>query len=174
MRDAALNAARFTVRRQHSNGAWPYGEHASEGWIDNFHTGYVLVAIARIAARAGTDEFAETLDHGYVFWKTSMFLDDGTPKYSPDRVYPIDAHCVAQAVLTFLQFADRDPDAMKLAGRVLQWGLSHLQDPSGFFHYQILRHYRIRIPYIRWVQAWIHRALVEWLFQHRTLQQSSV
>lgn len=165
--ELALAAARFTVRRQRSNGSWVYGESAGDQWVDNFHTGYVLVALSRIATCAATTEFDEAIERGYSYWKDSMFLGDGTPKSGPNKVYPIDAHNVAQAVLTFLEFAGRDPEAREWSSRVLDWGVSRMQDPLGFFHYQISRLYRIEIPYIRWVQAWMHRALTEWLHQQQ-------
>ena len=159
--ESALAAARYTVHRQRPDGSWPYGEAPNDGWVDNFHTGFVLVALKRIAACLGTNEFDGAIVQGYRFWKEHMFLPDGTPKYYPDRIYPIDAHCVAQAVLTFLEFADEDPEAEAWAWRVTRWGIKHMQDPRGYFYYQIYRHYRIRIPYMRWSQAWMQRALTE-------------
>ena len=162
----ALAAARYTARRQRPNGSWSYGEAPNDGWVDNFHTGFVLVALKRIAAYLEADEFDDAIARGYSFWKEHMFLFDGAPKYYPDRVYPIDVHCVAQAVLTFLEFAERDPEAEAWAWRVARWGIEHMQDTKGYFHYQIHRHYRIRIPYMRWSQAWMLRALTELTYAH--------
>ena len=159
LRAAALAAARFTARRQMSTGAWPYGEAAHDGWVDNFHTGFVLVALKRIGDCLNTDEFDACVSRGYSFWKERMFLADGAPKYYPDSAYPIDVHSVAQAILTFLEFRDKDSDALERAIHVARWGIDNLQDSSGYFHYQIRRGYRIRIPYIRWSQAWMQRAL---------------
>jgi hypothetical protein len=161
--EQALAAARYAAHRQRPDGSWPYGEGHKDGWVDNFHTGFVLVALKHIAAGLETDEFGDAIARGYRFWKERMFLPDGTPKYYPDKVYPIDAHCVAQAVLTFLEFTDRDPQAGAWAWRVARWGIEHMQDPKGYFHYQIHRHHRIRIPYMRWSQAWMQRALTELL-----------
>jgi hypothetical protein len=76
-------------------------------------------------------------------------------------LYPIDIHSVAQAILTFLEFDNQDPESRLWAQRVADWGIKHMHDPEGFFHYQIRRHYRIRIPYMRWSQAWMQRALTE-------------
>ena len=39
---AARSAVDYTVTRQRSDGAWPYGEAPGLSWIDGFHTGYVL------------------------------------------------------------------------------------------------------------------------------------
>ena len=68
------------------------------------------------------------------------------------------------AILTFLAFDDRDPDGCASAWRMARWGVERLQDPAGYFHYQIHPRYRIRIPYMRWTQAWMQRALAEALW----------
>jgi len=159
--DTALRAVRYTVRRQRTDGSWRYGEGSNDGWVDNFHTGYVLVALKRIAQLLDTHEFDQAIEQGYAYWTATMFLTDGTPKYYADRVFPIDTHCVAQGILTYLEFADRDPQATELARRLATWGIANLQDPVGYFHYQIHQHYRIRIPYMRWTQAWMQRGLTE-------------
>ena len=39
--------------------------------------------------------------------------------------------------------------------------IRNMLDPEGFFHYQIRRTHRVRIPYMRWSQAWGVRALAE-------------
>jgi hypothetical protein len=162
--EAALAAARHTARRQRVQGWWPYGEEAGDEWVDNFHTGYVLVALKRVAACLHTSEFNAAIMRGYDFWKRRMFLEDGTPKYYVDRTYPIDTHCVAQAILTFLAFTDADPDASTSAWAMARYAVDRLQDPAGFFHYQIQPKFRIRIPYMRWTQAWIQRAFAELLW----------
>lgn len=159
LRTAALAASRFTTRRQKATGAWPYGEAARDGWVDNFHTGFVLVALKRTAECLRTDEFDACVSRGYSFWKTRMFLADGTPKYYPHSTYPVDVHSAAQAILTFLEFQDKDSEALEHAIQVARWSVDRLQDSSGYFHYQIRHGYRIRIPYIRWSQAWMQRAL---------------
>ena len=161
LRDTAFGAARYTARRQRDDGSWAYGEGRVDGWVDNFHTGFVLTSLKRIGELLGSNEFEEGISRGYAFWKERMFLDDGVPMYYPDRIYPIDIHSVAQAILTFLEFADRDPEAQEWAERVAAWSIEHMQDPDGFFHFQIHRRYRIRIPYMRWSQAWMLRALTE-------------
>jgi hypothetical protein len=68
---------------------------------------------------------------------------------------------VAVAVLTFLAFADEDVEARPLAAQSAEWGIAHLQNPAGYFDYQITPSYRVRIPYMRWTQAWMQRALTE-------------
>jgi hypothetical protein len=167
LREAALAAARFTARRQLPNGSWVYGEKLRERWVDNFHTGFVLVALKRVSECLGTDEFDHCLHRGYRFWKEKMFLPDGAPKYYANRIFPIDVHSVAQAILTFLEFRQADENADEHAIRVAGWGIDNLQDRSGYYYYQVHRMYKIRIPYMRWAQAWMQRALTELTYSYQ-------
>lgn len=157
--ESARAATRFTVSRQRGDGSWPYGIGERDQWVDNFHTGYVLVAIKRVGQLLQTDEFDSAVKKGYAFWKEQMLIKDLIPKYYVDQLYPIDIHSVAQAILTHLEFSDIDPLALKKAEQLCQWAIEHMQDPTGFFHYQIHRLYRVRIPYMRWGQAWMQLAL---------------
>ena len=159
----ALAAARYTAHRQRPDGSWPYGEAQSDAWIDNFHTGFVLVALKRIGRCLNTDEFNEAVEDGYRFWKTNMFRRDGAPKYYSDRLYPIDIHSLAQAALTFAEFSESDEEAFANAHRVLQWAIRHMRDARGYFYYRKTRAWMIRIPYMRWAQAWMQRAFTEFL-----------
>jgi hypothetical protein len=158
--EAAIAAARFTARRQRADGSWVYGISRRDGWVDNFHTGYVLVALNRVGACLKTGEFDSVVRAGYEFWKTHMFESGDIPKYHPDRTYPIDIHSVAQAILTFLEFEPLDPEAGGRAARVALWAIQNMRDPKGFFQYQLHRSFRIGIPYMRWSQAWMQQALI--------------
>jgi len=161
--EAALAASRFTVRRQRADGSWAYGIGSRDGWVDNFHTGYVLVALNRVGVYLKTGEFDPAVQAGYEFWKKRMFAAGKVPKYYPDQTYPVDIHCVAQAILTFIEFADADPEALEIAERVAAWAIRYMQDPRGFFHYQIWRRHQVRTPYMRWGQAWMQLALTKLL-----------
>jgi hypothetical protein len=165
--DIALAAARYTARRQLPNGAWKYGEGRIYPWVDNFHTGYVLVALKNLARALQTSEFDDQIHLGYQFWKKNFFLEDGAPKFYSNKVYPIDIHSAAQAILTFLQFSEIDYQAMESAMKVALWSIQNMQDAQGYFHYQIYPAYSNRIPYMRWSQAWILRALTELLWSQR-------
>lgn len=156
---SALAAARFTARRQNPDGSWAYGIAPNDQWVDNFHTGYVLVALKSISDLVRTDEFDSRIRTGYRFWKTRMFESTWIPKYFPHKKYPIDIHSVAQAILTFLHFADVDPEATELARHMALWATRNMQHREGFFFYQLHRTFKNEIPYIRWAQAWMQQAL---------------
>jgi len=169
-REPALQAARRAVRKQHPDGAWDYGEsdQPSQRWKDNFHTGYNLCALGAIGRHAATAEFEPSVRLGFDYYRRHFFCEDGAPKYYHDRTYPIDIHSVAQSVLTLLAFRDLAADNVALARRVLEWGLNHMWDERGYFYCQKNPRYTIRIPYMRWAQAWMLWTLATFLDETAT------
>ncbi len=170
--DAARASAAFTIAAQERDGSWKYGIGGSDEWVDNFHTGFVLGALADVIDVLGREEWRDALERGYAYWKENFFRADGAPKYYAHALYPIDVHAVAQAVITFLRMRALDSDASGLAKRTLVWGVTHMQDARGFFYYQMLPHAINRIPYIRWSNAWMLRAMAEWLWGHAIAQKA--
>jgi hypothetical protein len=157
--EPALKVAHYSASRQKQDGSWAYGEAPSQVWVDNFHTGYNLCALRSIARDLETPEFDSCARRGFEFYRKHFFLKNGTPKYFHDRVYPIDIHCVAQSIITLLEFKDLDPSSLPLAYSVLSWAMKHMWDDRGFFYYRKLRTYTIRTSYMRWSQAWMLLAI---------------
>ena len=59
--EPAFSAVRYSIRRQNEDGSWPYGEDKTQRWIDNFHTGYNLVALKKFSEYTGNTDFAENI-----------------------------------------------------------------------------------------------------------------
>jgi hypothetical protein len=167
--DWSMRAARYVIRRQRADGSWAYGGDDYQSWADNFHTAFILGSLSRIidatksvpgaVATGLLDELDNTLRRGYEFWKEIFFLDNGWPKYYPDRLYPADAHSAAAAIVTLVDLRGRIPGTMILAEKIADWAIDNLRDSDGYFHYQRRRFYNVRIPYMRWSQAWMAYAL---------------
>ena len=161
--NTALSCVRFTSHSQTSEGSWPYGIAKNDRWIDNFHTGYVLVGLNRISRLFDLPEIRIAVKLGYKYWQKNLFLENGVPKYYSDRVYPIDIHVISQAILTYLEFSAIDSGNKEKVIDLAKWVIDHFQDLDGHFYYQQNYSYTIRIPYIRWAQAWMQRTLTELL-----------
>lgn len=157
----ALKAARFSVRNQHADGSWDYGEcdQPSQRWIDNYHTGFNLCALRRIGRDAETSEFEPHIRRGFDFFLQHFFCAAGAPKFYHDRVYPIDIHSSAQSIITLVILKDLNGNNLPLAERVLAWTMSNMWNARGYFYFQRHRYWTIRIPYMRWSQAWMLLAL---------------
>jgi hypothetical protein len=152
----AEKAARYVVKQQRADGAWVYGTGPAQGWIDNFHTAFVLYSLKRVIERCSLPaEFQSSLKRGYEYWKRTFFLADGWPKYYDGEPYPADTHAAASAIVTFIELAEFDPESIKLAENVARWAITNLRDSSGYFYYQKRRFYTLKKPYMRWSQAWM-------------------
>lgn len=159
----ALRVARYSAAKQHPDGSWYYGEAPTQRWVDNFHTGYNLTALHQIATFLDNNEFESCIHRGFEFYKAHFFREDGAARYFHNKTYPIDIHCVAQSIITPLEFSHLDTDNVSLACSVFQWAMKHMWDDRGFFYYRVLPPYTIRTSYMRWSQAWMLRALSELL-----------
>lgn len=156
---AAVTVARHSAQRQLQDGAWYYGESASQKWIDNFHTGYNLMALQTIGRELRIADFQKNLVDGFTFYRTRFFRDDCAPRYFHDRDYPIDIHCVAQSILTLVALENLAPNCHALAESVFRWAMANMWDRRGFFYYRVLHYGTIRTSYMRWSQAWMLLAL---------------
>jgi hypothetical protein len=161
----AMRAARYVVRRQRADGSWAYGGDDHQSWADGFHTAFVLGSLSRIieSCESARDELEPALVRGYEFWQERFFLADGWPKYYPNRLYPADAHSAASAIVTLVELRGRIPGTMILADKIAQWAVDNLRDSGSYFHYQRRRFYTVRIPYMRWSEAWMAYALARLL-----------
>ncbi|OGD32806.1 MAG: hypothetical protein A2V45_15610 [Candidatus Aminicenantes bacterium RBG_19FT_COMBO_58_17] len=165
--EPALDAARFSVDKQHPDGSWAYGEAPTQQWIDNFHTGFNLVALRCIQEYAGTTEFDPAIRKGFEFFKAHFFRKDGAPKYFHDAVYPIDIHTAAQSIVTLTEFADFGADNLKLADAVLDWALENMRNKRGYFYFQKRPLFTVKTSFMRWSQAWMLLALASLLNERK-------
>jgi len=157
--EPAQSAVRYSLRRQNEDGSWPYGEDKTQRWVDNFHTGYNLVALKRFFEYTGDTDVLENIRKGFSFYIANFFTEDGIPKYFHNQLYPIDIHAIAQSIMTLVEFKAYDKDNIDLAKRIFTWSLETMQSKEGYFFYQKKKYFINRIPYMRWSQAWMLLAL---------------
>src|SRR5690606_28411063 len=103
MVEQALDVARQSVSEQGADGSWVYGARHHHQFIDGFHTGYNLEALALIRDALNTSEFDASIELGLAYYREHFFTEDGTAKYYHNAVYPLDMHNFTQAVFTLLK-----------------------------------------------------------------------
>ncbi len=147
-------AVRYTTARQRPDGSWPYGERPNLGWVDNFHTGYVLDAL-RACADAGVASYEaeRAWARGLAYYRRELFTADGAPKYHPDSLFPIDSQSVAQGIQTLSIAARRDPSCAPDAWAVLRYASGRMLGGDGLPIFQRRRLWTNRAAHIRWVIA---------------------
>ncbi|MGD0649938.1 MAG: hypothetical protein ABSA97_02145 [Verrucomicrobiia bacterium] len=153
----------FSVRRQRPDGSWWYGEASNQHWIDNYHTGFNLVALKEYETATGDTDFADAARRGFGFWDRTFWTAEFAPRHYHNSDYPFDVHCTAQGILTYLAFGNLDK-----ANCVARWALQNMWDERGFFWYQRGRRSANRICYMRWTQAWMYCALAKLIKANET------
>jgi hypothetical protein len=159
MRAAAEAGLRWTVGHQRPDGSWPYGEQPHLDWVDNFHTGYVLDSLMLSASAGVNVDLGDTLDRGLDYYRRALFLEDGTPKYYPASVYPIDAQCVAQAIKTLTLAGSRESRYGKFAWTVFDFAQRRMLRSDGSYLFQLHRRWVNPAPHVRWMAAPMLEAL---------------
>lgn len=164
LKEAALSSLAYSMKHQNDDGSWYYADTEFQRWIDSFHTGFNLQSILYFLEEGFAKEYKVLFEKGVEFYSKNFFLDDGTPKYYHNRIYPIDIHSSAQAIVFFSRMGYRYKDLLE---NILRWTIENLLDEKGFFYFQKNKLYTNKIPYIRWGQAWAFHALTEYCLNQK-------
>lgn len=157
--DKAFAVARTSVAAQSTDGSWLYGNAAHHNFIDGFHTGYNLEALALIQNQTVTMEFNDSISNGLNYYKDTFFTDTGIAKYYAENPYPIDMHSFAQAIITFVKL-DQNKQHKQLIASMINWFSKNMYSKrSGKFYYQKQIYFTNKIDYIRWTQSWMYYAI---------------
>lgn len=169
--DLAERAINYTISNQLPNGSFDYNgpPETPQHHCDNYHTGFVLRMLHSIWKLTNRKDVYDSLSRCYNHYLSNFFENNQIPKLMPDRKYRIDIHSCAESINCLSELGCTFPQGLITAQRVLDWTISNLQDPSGYFYYAIIKSrltkttFRSKIPYIRWGQAWMHKALSNYL-----------
>jgi hypothetical protein len=160
---SAEKAVAFCCKHQNGDGSWAYSPLPFHQWIDSFHTGYNLECIYAYQVFSGDKSYENNLKKGLRYYLDNFFLTSGMPKYYNKSIYPVDVHAPSQLVMT-LSRMDIIGEHKELVDRVLNWTIDTMQEKKkGYFYYQKNKWYTIKIPYIRWSQAWMFYSIAEYI-----------
>jgi rhamnogalacturonyl hydrolase YesR len=165
LRRTALDSLGYCFKHQREDGAWRYAETDRQRWVDSFHTGFILESIRRFLNLGEATEWRQKYRRGVEYYVKNFFLEDGTPKYYDNSIYPIDIHSLAEAVCFF---SAESQEYQVLTRRILSWMMNNMWDQRGYFYFCKTRYFTNKIPYIRWSQAWSMRALTKYYFNNKT------
>ena len=152
----------YCVHFQNKDGSWHYGTLPFHQWIDNFHTGFNLECIFEYSKFTGDTSFSNAFSRGMDYYLNTFFDHKGRSKYYNNSLYPIDMHAPAQLLVTLAKTGLQEKNK-ELADRALQWTIENMQSEKGFFYFQKRKFYTNKIPYIRWVQAWMFYGMSHYL-----------
>ena len=155
--DLSLAAIKFTLSHQQSDGSWYYYAPPfvqTNRRIDNRHTGFTLVSLLWANKVLNNNNISEAVQKGWQFYRQN-FVSAFKPKWSMDSLFPIDMHDVAQLIITATEFGD-----LELARGCAQWAIDNMSNNNDEFYYRMYQNGTIiKVPFIRWNQAWMYRAI---------------
>ncbi len=156
----------FTISKQKTDGRWLYRinlDTGSEKDQVDFHQGFVLDAILRYVEVTGDPRAEEAYWRGLEFYDQQQFTTDGRSFHRVPRKWPTNIHYQAQGIVTFVNAARVDEWRLERAIQIARWTIKEMQNPRGYFEHLRFKHWRNRIPYMRWGNATMARALAELL-----------
>jgi rhamnogalacturonyl hydrolase YesR len=163
-RELAGKACDFVIARQKGDGRWNYSLNMKTGeertQVD-FHQGYVLESLFEIRNLCKTrdGEMDRIISNGLEFYTHEQILPDGRTKWRWPHTWPVEIHNQAQGIITLSRLANYHADYAEIASKVADWTIRHMQDSRGYFYHQVHQYHTIKIPYMRWSQAWMMLAL---------------
>jgi len=155
-REAAERATELTLAAQAPDGSWPYG--ATIGFVDSFHTGYVLDCLCALSDLDSSVEAA--VRRGASYYAERFFDRDGRARLWPGSEYPIDAHSAGTALTTLATLVERGHVERDLLERVAAYTAREMIRGGHAVHRRY-RWGRTRVSYIRWCDAHVALGLVD-------------
>lgn len=158
--DYANGAVRFSIKYQNEDGSWQYGLESGQNYIDNFHTGFVLESLYDYATFSHNPDIMDKVILGLTYYRNTFFTKDGLPRYYNTSIYPIDIHSAAEGIITLTRLRNINTNNLEQAKEIALWTIKNMQDRKGYFYFQKHKYYFNKIPYMRWSQAWMFKALI--------------
>jgi hypothetical protein len=154
----------FVLRSQRPDGSWIYAMDGKDAFIDNFHTCFVLKNLFKAWRVLGDEELRAAIDKGYGFYKSHL-LDEGGLRVPFARAQRLtlqrrELYDFAEGINLGLLLTEVDPDASAIATAMLAEVLNRWVLGDGHFVTRETVFGRNTIPYHRWAQAQMFRALV--------------
>jgi hypothetical protein len=174
--EAAKRNIRFVASAQNADGSWPYAMDGRRGFVDHYHTCFVLKSLTKAARLIDSRDAERAIERGIRYYLGHLFDGTGLPRPFAHRPRLITyrrelydyAECVNLSVLLREQFPALDQTLVRVVADLIErW-----QRPDGSFRSRQLLLGWDQVPMHRWAQAQLFRSLC-FLLERRTLSQET-
>lgn len=163
--DLGKKAANYSVGTQLDSGVLPYfgPEEKKALKYDSYHSGYEIRMLYSIYEHIGDTIFLDAAKK-YLDFFIKHFLDGDRIQTKANKKYPVDITSAAETILLLNHVREILPMDETQHKGIVSWIIDNLQTKKGWFIYRIQRPgVKIKIPYIRWGEAWMALALSDTL-----------
>jgi glycosyltransferase involved in cell wall biosynthesis len=166
-REAAERNIAFVVDSQNDDGSWPYAMDGKRGFIDHFHTCFVLKGLAKAERILPGPPLARAIERGVAYYVEHLFDEKGLPKPFSKRprltVYQRELYDCAECLNLGALLRGRFPGLDRVVDRTLDEILKNWVRPNGAFRSRKLLIGWDNVPMHRWGQSEMFRSLTQWL-----------
>lgn len=160
-------AANFSVSQQNENGSifyWSKQQNINNpNHLDLYHSGFEIRALYGIYKATGLEKYKVSYEK-YLEFFLNNFFNENKLKIQPHKTYPIDIHACAEAINCLSTIYRDNKEVEKYLNFSLLFTINNMQTNEGWFIYKLYQYgKKVRIPYLRWGQAWMMKALSEYL-----------
>jgi hypothetical protein len=161
--EVARKNLNFVLDAQAADGSWPYSTDGHRGFVDHFHTCFVLKALAKIEPLTADGRCGAAIERGVAYYAEALFDAQRlpmpfsrAPRLTVYRRELYDyAECINLAVLLKGRFPELDARLVRVVADLLQrW-----QTRDGSFRARELLVGWDTVPMHRWAQAQVFRSL---------------
>lgn len=173
LKNKAKQVIDFVVSYQLPNGLWNYEvdiETGKELPQTDFHQGYNVECISEICKYAGLEDekHKNSISKGLEYYRKEQFYDNGQSLWRLPKIYPVEIHNQSQGIITFALLKNYNKEYLSFANNIAEWTIENMQDKhDGRFYYRKTKYYDIKIPYMRWSQAWMFLALTRLQYENK-------
>ena len=157
----------FVCENQNPDGSWPYAVDGVRGFVDHFHTCFVMKALAKTYALTGYQPCGEALTKGVKYYLSNLFAADGLPKPFSKAprltVYKRELYDCAECINLCLLLRDEFPQLETTLQVVIGGILNEWVKPDGSFRSRRLYWGWDNVPMHRWGQSQMFRSLAYYL-----------
>jgi hypothetical protein len=107
------------------------------------------------------EKYKKALEQGAEYYFNQQFKRNGQSVFRVPKDYPVEIHNQSQGIITMTRLTYMSTEYGKFAKTIAQWTIDNMQHKKGYFYYKKYPMYAIKIPFIRWSQAWMFLALTE-------------
>jgi hypothetical protein len=161
--EAAERNIRFVAGAQNEDGSWPYAADGRRGFVDHFHTCFVMKSLTKAMQYVASAEAEHAIERGVRYYQSRLFDESGLPRpfARPPRMitYRRELYDYAECINLALLLRDRFPKLGAILTRVVQDVTTRWQRPDGSFRSRQLLLGWDDVPMHRWAQAQLLRSL---------------
>ncbi|MFT3781741.1 MAG: hypothetical protein QM790_06950 [Nibricoccus sp.] len=161
--ETAQRNINFVLQNQQADGSWLYAMDGKRGFIDHFHTCFVLKGLVKIEKMTGHEGCSKAIERGIDYYLKNLFNEQGLPrpfaKAPRMTVYKQELYDCAECLNLGMLLRGRFPELDKAIERLVNDLLENWQRSNGAFRSRRLLVGWDSVPMHRWGGSEIFRAL---------------